>query len=383
MESIGEKLRQTRETKGYTLEQIARDTHIAKRFLEALEVEDFTVFPGDPYLIGFMRTYAEYLGLESEEIVSLYKNLKLQEQPAPIDELISRGSSRSAWRIILIGAAIVVVLGVGGYLLFSSGVLGRDRTAAEVSETPEVAPPTGTIFELTGEWVEQRFGQGDRIVVPVGNDQYSMDLALVSDNLTVDTPTGQIIVAVGEEAAIDLSGDGKPDVRLTLRSLDTLDSPPTVVIRVNRGAVDPTPGVAAVNPETAVTASGQAVASGTATPVVGSTNEPSRQEETVAIAEFAEREEYFVEVRFEGYTLFRYEVDGEPRVEQYFQRGQTLRTSVREQFRLWVSNAGVARMRVAGQDITLGSEGEVTAALITWADVPNSSYVRLELVPVY
>ena len=51
MESIGEKLRQTRESKGYTIEQIARDTHIAKRFLEALEDEDFSVFPGDLYLV--------------------------------------------------------------------------------------------------------------------------------------------------------------------------------------------------------------------------------------------------------------------------------------------------------------------------------------------
>ena len=75
MEAIGDKLRQTRESKGYTIEQIARDTHIAKRFLEALEDENFDVFPGDPYLLGFMRTYSEYLGLEPEEVVTLYKNL--------------------------------------------------------------------------------------------------------------------------------------------------------------------------------------------------------------------------------------------------------------------------------------------------------------------
>ena len=383
MESIGEKLRQTRESKGYTLEQIARDTHIAKRFLEALEVEDFTVFPGEPYLIGFMRTYAEYLGLASQEIVNLYKNLKLQEQPAPIDELISRNAGRSPGRIIFIVVAIVAVLGVGGYFLFSSGVLGRDRPVAEVSETPGVAPPVGTVFELKGEWVEQRFAQGDRIVVPVGNDQFFMDLTAVTDTLTLDTPEGAVVVEVGEETPVDLTGDGKPDVRLTLRRLDTLDSPPTVVIRVNRGAVDQAVGSLAADSETGEPVSDQAALAGTGMPAVGSTNEPSRREETVAIAEFAEREEYFVEVRFEGYALFRYEVDDEARVEQYFQRGQTLRTSVRDQFRLWVSNAGVARMRVAGQDITLGSEGEVTAAMIVWADVPDSSSVRLELVPVY
>ncbi|MFO7781088.1 MAG: helix-turn-helix domain-containing protein, partial [Spirochaetia bacterium] len=88
MESIGEKLRTTRSQKGYSLEQVARDTHIAKRFIEALESEDFDVFPGEPYLLGFLRTYSEFLGLDSQEMVTLYKNLKIQEQPAPIDELI-------------------------------------------------------------------------------------------------------------------------------------------------------------------------------------------------------------------------------------------------------------------------------------------------------
>lgn len=371
MEPIGDKLRQTRESKGYTIEQIARDTHIAKRFLEALEDENFDIFPGDPYLLGFMRTYSEYLGLEPEEVVALYKNLKLQEQPAPIEELISKSPVRPVGRIILIAAAVVVVLGVGSYFLFSSGILSRDRAVAEVAETPL---PAGDIFELTGEWVEQRFGQGDRIVVPVAGDQYAMDLVAVTDVLAIDTPEGKVVVEVGEEIALDLNGDEHPDVRLTLRSVDTLDSPPTVVMRVNRGAVDP----AATEP-----VSGQAVTVGTGTAAIGSTNEPSRQEETVAIVEFATREEFFVEVRFEGYSLFRYEVDDEPRVEQYFQQGQTFRTSVRDQFRLWVSNAGVARMRVAGQDITLGSEGQVTAALIAWADLPDSSNVRLELIPVY
>ncbi|MEE8440143.1 MAG: helix-turn-helix domain-containing protein, partial [Spirochaetia bacterium] len=365
---------------GYTIEQIARDTHIAKLFLEALETENFDIFPGEPYLLGFMRTYSNYLGLEADEVVALYKNLKLQEQPAPIDELISKNPARSLRQIIFIGAVVVVVLGVGGYFLFSSGLLRRERPVAEALE---VQPPVGAVFELTGEWVEQRFGQGDRIVVPVGDDRYAMDLTAVTDVLAIDTPEGNVILEVGEEISLDLNGDERPDVRLTLRSVDTLDSPPTVVMRVNRGAVDPTTSGVAADSATGETISSEASAAGTGTPAVGSTNEPSRREETIAIVEFEQREEFFVEVRFEGYTLFRYEVDDGPRVEQYFQQGQTLRTSVRDQFRLWVSNAGVARMRVAGQDITLGSEGQVTAALVTWADLPDSSNVRLELVPVY
>ena len=77
MESFGEKLRNAREKANYSIEQIARDTHISKRYLIALEDEDFSVFPGETYLKGFLKNYAEYLGLNSEEIVNIYKNITI------------------------------------------------------------------------------------------------------------------------------------------------------------------------------------------------------------------------------------------------------------------------------------------------------------------
>ncbi|MFW6215806.1 MAG: helix-turn-helix domain-containing protein, partial [Alkalispirochaetaceae bacterium] len=63
MESIGAKLQGSRSSKGYSVEQVARETHIAKRFIEALEAEDFDAFPGEPYILGFLRTYAYFLDL--------------------------------------------------------------------------------------------------------------------------------------------------------------------------------------------------------------------------------------------------------------------------------------------------------------------------------
>ena len=71
MESIGEKLRLARERNALTLDQVARETHVAKRFLKALEDEDFSVFPGETYAMGFLRNYAEYLGLDPEELIAL------------------------------------------------------------------------------------------------------------------------------------------------------------------------------------------------------------------------------------------------------------------------------------------------------------------------
>ncbi len=379
MESIGQKLRQTREEKGYTLEQIARDTHIAKRFIEALEEEDFSVFPGDPYLIGFLRTYGSYLGLDGQEMVNLYKNLKLQEQPAPIDELIVRTGPRPVIRIAVL-VIVIAGLGVGGYFLFTSGVLSGDAAPAvpeQVAADDDAAsePPTqipDDAFFLTEELIERSFQHGQAIVVSAGGEDHVLQLQEVGEALTVAVDGRTQQIASGQSAALDLDGDGQPDIQLTLRSVSPDANPSSAVIRLSRDV--------RVDATTLHTLDTGVVAT---TDAVGSTTEASRERTTQVIATFAEQEPYFVEVQFRGFTMFRYQVDTEPRQEQYFRGGQNFRVSVNNQFTFWVSNAGVARFRVAGQDLSVGDAGEVTVGMFLWSPAADGDGVQLELVPVY
>ncbi len=371
MESVGARLKGAREAKGYTLEQIARDTHIAKRFLEALEAEDFSVFPGEPYLLGFMRTYSSYLGLEAEETVTLYYNLKLQEQPPPIDELISKGSPGSLTRVVIVIGA-VAILGAGAFLAIRSGLFEREPSAQSSAgeETPALPQVAGATFEMSDEIVEQRFSIGDRVMVPVLDQEYSVDLTRIDDGLiaTIDGQEQQI--PVGEAIRVDIDGDGTNDLRIALRSVDEIESPPTVVVRLDRGAA------AVAQPDDPA---GEAIPA----QAIGATLEPSREESARLIAAFDEQSEFTVEIRFEGYSLFRYQIDDEDRVEQYYQAGDSLRFNARDAFRVWVSNAGSARLRVAGTDISLGETGQVTAGLVTWVPDPDSGRQLLELLPVY
>ena len=115
MESIGQKLISSRESLGYSIEQIARETNIAKSYLIALESEDFESFPGETYLLGFLRNYSEYLGLNPEDMITLYRNMMIQEQPAPIEELLDKRNSVAPGAVIGIIVAIVVALGAAGY----------------------------------------------------------------------------------------------------------------------------------------------------------------------------------------------------------------------------------------------------------------------------
>ena len=77
MDSIGEKLKSTREARKLSLSDVTKDTNIAPTYLEALENEDFDYFPSETYAMGFLRNYADYLRLDSESMVQAYKGFKI------------------------------------------------------------------------------------------------------------------------------------------------------------------------------------------------------------------------------------------------------------------------------------------------------------------
>lgn len=73
MDSIGAKLRQARKAKNLTLEDVYQKTKIHLNTLKALEEDNFKSI-GPSYVKGFLRLYAKFLGLNSNEIMGLYEN---------------------------------------------------------------------------------------------------------------------------------------------------------------------------------------------------------------------------------------------------------------------------------------------------------------------
>jgi cytoskeleton protein RodZ len=86
MSELGSVLIRAREARGLTLEDAERDTRISRRYLQALEAEQFEVIPAPVYARGFLRSYASYLGLDPQEVLALF----------PRDEDASYASSPNA-----------------------------------------------------------------------------------------------------------------------------------------------------------------------------------------------------------------------------------------------------------------------------------------------
>ena len=75
---IGRILEQKRKEKGLSLDEVEQATKIRKRYLDGLEREDYAVLPAGVYAQGFLKTYANYLGLDGE---ALSRQLKSRRKP--------------------------------------------------------------------------------------------------------------------------------------------------------------------------------------------------------------------------------------------------------------------------------------------------------------
>ena len=117
--TLGQTLRAAREAKKWDVARAERETRIRARYLNALEEGDYADLPSQVYTQGFVRNYANYLGLDPEACLDLYHREATPSVPArpavappkPIvvekrDALITRGRLATAALVILVVAFI-------------------------------------------------------------------------------------------------------------------------------------------------------------------------------------------------------------------------------------------------------------------------------------
>ena len=118
MFEIGSSLREARERQKLELPEIERATHIRSRYLGALEEERFDVLPGLAYTKGFLRTYADYLGLDGQRFVDEYSTRfpPVEEPPGVSLARVRRRRSRLRSPPVVV-LAFAVLLGLIGWRL--------------------------------------------------------------------------------------------------------------------------------------------------------------------------------------------------------------------------------------------------------------------------
>ncbi len=121
MGELGNTLSRARRARAITLEDVERDTHVSRRYLEALENEDFSIFPAPVYARGFLRTYSRYLGLNPDELMRIFPNGDLTVDITPLPTVSRPPAELINVNWLVAGLVAIFLLGAGLLLLRGGG----------------------------------------------------------------------------------------------------------------------------------------------------------------------------------------------------------------------------------------------------------------------
>lgn len=87
MTELGQKLKEAREAKGLSIDQLHEVTKIQKRYLVTIEEGDYSILPGAFYVRAFIKQYAEAVGLNGEELLVEYQNVIPQSESHDVPQV--------------------------------------------------------------------------------------------------------------------------------------------------------------------------------------------------------------------------------------------------------------------------------------------------------
>jgi len=309
MTNIGGSFKKAREAAGLSLEKVAADTRISTRFLLAIESDEFHLLPGGIFNRGFIRAYAERLGINPDQAVGDYDHLSAaNEEPLEVLRKAERASTRRTERNFYPIAAGILVLLIGGFYFANRRY--ATKPAATVSRpAPQPAAPPATTPSIS----EQAGPATDPAT------------AAPSESIPIDPPT---------------------PLQMTIPSLVPASAPapaaapataPAPELQASQGPVTP--------PITAATILPTPPATATATPADSS---------------------LVLDVDIKDVTWMRIAADGAVVLAENIQPGMSRRFSAQRLLEITIGNAAGVSLKINGRDMgQLGTNGRVREFRIT------------------
>lgn len=151
--TLGEKLRQAREERGFTLGDVAEQTRISSLYLESIENDDYKILPGGIFNKGFVKSYAKFVGINEAEALADYTSLIAGPSGSEPDdslkvyrpEVLTDDRTRSSMIPTVILAAVILGLLTAAALFLVSLRQTEDTPAANAltpTQTTNADDPT-------------------------------------------------------------------------------------------------------------------------------------------------------------------------------------------------------------------------------------------------
>lgn len=137
--TLGEKLREAREERGFSISEVSEQTRISSLYLQSIEHDDYRILPGGIFNKGFVKSYAKFVGLNEQEALADYS--RLLSETAASDEAELKLYKPEVLTDDRIGASMIptIIIAVVILGLMSGGVLFLVKYLREQPSAPPVA----------------------------------------------------------------------------------------------------------------------------------------------------------------------------------------------------------------------------------------------------
>jgi transcriptional regulator with XRE-family HTH domain len=217
-DGLGEFLRRERELRHISLDDVAERTKISRRYLEAIEEGRYDRLPGETFVRGFIRSYAQAVGLDPEDTLLMYSQSRAVQEVAPLRTERPSPARRSGnahpllWLlvtgVVIVGVALVSVVGFleGPSLLRFAPSPRPDVASMPTSRAPLILTAIAdsdtwlrvTIDEQEPQDIVLRAGQSakwlgrERFVLSIGNARATR-LRLNGRELPIPQPAHSVL----------------------------------------------------------------------------------------------------------------------------------------------------------------------------------------------
>jgi cytoskeleton protein RodZ len=228
--SAGAVLRAAREAAGLTIDDVAQQLKLAPRQVHALETDDFARLPGRTFVRGFVRNYARYVGLQTDDVVALLPGADVApslERPTitpagrPMGLLPADSPTRRSWTWWAIPLALLaIVVAAGWYELRRPQDDLRRLAPDKEASPPPVVRPQASSSGTTSALLPNPLGDGTgAAAAPTAAASNPAAGGAVTSSASVPAPAGVPVpggTAAAEPAATGAAASGATDNQLVV-----------------------------------------------------------------------------------------------------------------------------------------------------------------------
>lgn len=193
MRTVGQILKEGREQKVYTLEQVEKAIKIRKEFLVALETDNYKKLPPPTFVRGFIKNYANFLGLDSSKLLAIFRREFAEDRHMPyVMDAFSNPVENPKFKFApnqLLGAVVVlIVISFFVYLWMQyRGLAGAPQlTVISPQDQMTVSDPSLEVIGKTDPEVKVSVNSQEIQVQSDGNFKEQITLSSQVNKITID-----------------------------------------------------------------------------------------------------------------------------------------------------------------------------------------------------